>query len=482
MSQSCAKTKLLGMGTYGCGFSPALECSDKKGREWTRKKTIGKIFFRAADAEKELEYANHARRLDPEQRFFLYPSDICSVSQSTYQRQGDKRCRVPKTDDLKQLLLTNGGKSLHDFLDKRRGKSLSRGEVLRLVQRLFTAVDVLSKGGVVHQDIKPQNVVLNNKDGIKIIDWGLSRTRDEMFDPERNVMFHDQDELLPFTYALSPPEYRILSFEPFLRRNAQFNMNVENLDDFNLIDTLWEVMEAYIEKHEKKPIECIMWVPRSLKGWWKKYGFDDETWMYEFCRLFQRARYHSGYFKKIPGSASDAYSLGFLLFCFSPWLVDEEQDNERVVYGYRQLVKGLMIPDPMKRLDMGKAIEMVDELIHVSMVPHKRYSDLTMSVTSTSQTKSKSSKTKASNNVSVKTNVSERRSTASKSKKQSAEVETQEKPDVLMRSIGSTKESIIPKGKYVLRIKRPPIVQASTLSAASASGSVQQPKKKKAKL
>ena len=49
---------------------------------------------------------------------------------------------------------------------------------LNYVQQVAEGLDTAYKNGVVHRDIKPQNILINNKGVVKIVDFGLSRGRD----------------------------------------------------------------------------------------------------------------------------------------------------------------------------------------------------------------------------------------------------------------------------------------------------------------
>jgi serine/threonine protein kinase len=49
---------------------------------------------------------------------------------------------------------------------------------MNYVQQVAEGLDTAYKNGVVHRDIKPQNILVNNKGVVKIVDFGLSRGRD----------------------------------------------------------------------------------------------------------------------------------------------------------------------------------------------------------------------------------------------------------------------------------------------------------------
>ena len=75
------------------------------------------------------------------------------------------------------------GKSLHDYLKKQRASStsktefdqtLSEEETKRLIKQLLQCLDYLHEEGITHRDIKLENILLDQDNNIKIIDFGFS--------------------------------------------------------------------------------------------------------------------------------------------------------------------------------------------------------------------------------------------------------------------------------------------------------------------
>ena len=53
---------------------------------------------------------------------------------------------------------------------------LKEEEACRLFQQLISALSYLSKLGIVHRDVKPENLLLDNQLNLKMVDFGLSNT------------------------------------------------------------------------------------------------------------------------------------------------------------------------------------------------------------------------------------------------------------------------------------------------------------------
>ncbi len=56
-------------------------------------------------------------------------------------------------------------------------KRLSEGEAVRIASRICEGLEYLHRKGVVHRDLKPENVMLCNDGSIRILDFGIAKSR-----------------------------------------------------------------------------------------------------------------------------------------------------------------------------------------------------------------------------------------------------------------------------------------------------------------
>lgn len=354
MSKRSKERRLLGQGTYGCGFYPALTCDDPKKTRWDM---VGKVFLHKQYADEELDLVQPIRRLDPKQKLFLYPTDTCEVSFNTFLRQNarsDRPCKMytqPPPSHLTQLLMKNGGVTLYEFLKEVPPRSLTRVQVLRLLQRVFYAIDTLSDNGLAHQDIKPTNIVLTQRDGLKMIDWGLLRPIADLYDSEKNHMMGAE-------YAISPPEYRYLE--------------ILEWDD---VDTSSSYGMQEVMKFEEDIMGAFF--PRAItQGTLQMYHLDRSERVREFQKALHSARLilrlPPGPKGFAPACSVDCYALGFLLLGMTPWLVSRNDEPDEVVDTYGSLVYGLMRPDPRTRMTISQALVMLKHMLRIAGPEGKR--------------------------------------------------------------------------------------------------------------
>ena len=64
--------------------------------------------------------------------------------------------------------------TLREYLNERGGKITSR-ETVHFIAQILRALDHAHRNGVVHRDIKPQNIMLLDNGQLRMMDFGIAR-------------------------------------------------------------------------------------------------------------------------------------------------------------------------------------------------------------------------------------------------------------------------------------------------------------------
>ena len=180
-------------GGYGCIFDPPLKCKDKK--EHYDPTKISKLMKRknAIDEYTEItKFKNILKNIPNADKYFIFDITYCKPAPLTKEdlKDFDKKCsnfrfnerfkakNMQKENVLDELLvlnMTNGGIDIDTYLSK---KPIDIEKLYNLFfglkELINKAVIPMNKLGVYHFDLKSSNIVINFKNQMRIIDWGLS--------------------------------------------------------------------------------------------------------------------------------------------------------------------------------------------------------------------------------------------------------------------------------------------------------------------
>jgi len=197
-------------GAYACVYVPSKHCKDHK-KQHTN--TIGKIFSKQKHLHEEEVIANKINKIDPLERFTVKSYGSCDIIKFT-----NARCDHDLKHANKQLIYRYGGYPVSRMLKT----SSDFKTFFKNLLPLLTGIQKLLDKNIVHQDIKPANILINDKNKISLIDFGLMT----------NKVYDDSNiHILRHTYPWYPPEFKIYtssspSFDNiYLRFRRNFNPN-----------------------------------------------------------------------------------------------------------------------------------------------------------------------------------------------------------------------------------------------------------------
>lgn len=192
--------EVAGEGSYGCVHKPSIHCKTPPTPDFNYTKKVSKI-MKKSDAEKELAEFVIIGNLDPDNDYHLGSPISCKPDLTEPGVKEDiSKCKYIKLKDVEEhpdnynlLILEHGGIDLSKLCEKHMAKFKS-GRAQERVDYFLIEAHHLLKGlkffrenGIVHNDLKPQNILFNFETGeLRFIDFGLMRTKRQLIETSNN--------------------------------------------------------------------------------------------------------------------------------------------------------------------------------------------------------------------------------------------------------------------------------------------------------
>ena len=72
------------------------------------------------------------------------------------------------------IIMEYGGKNLYDFIHDPKNVAIEEKDIKEIVLQICNGLRVIHKAKIIHRDLKPENIFINEKNKIKIGDFGTS--------------------------------------------------------------------------------------------------------------------------------------------------------------------------------------------------------------------------------------------------------------------------------------------------------------------
>jgi serine/threonine-protein kinase len=145
--------------------------------------------YRAEDTQLHRDVAIKVLRIDPERN--LGPDKIQEI-QSRFQKEGQAAARLNHPNIVSIYQVGKSGQQPYIVMEYLKGRSLvdlmdeeaSIPQILRVMIQVCDALNYAHRQGVVHRDVKPDNIVVVEESRVKIMDFGIARVEE----PDLNIM------------------------------------------------------------------------------------------------------------------------------------------------------------------------------------------------------------------------------------------------------------------------------------------------------
>jgi serine/threonine protein kinase len=348
--------KMVASGSYGCVYHPPIPCSNLPVNRQPSTKYISKVFKQEAEANDELKRIEPLAKLDPKQDYFIYPVIKCMANATDIEKNDGssttKQCDfvLPKTgSQYPQLVSLNGGSEIYNYLaDKyKNGSPIRYIPYLQLMAKIAKAILVLNEGGYIHQDIKPNNIMIDSANHVRLIDFG--------FMVPKSGLFTTSNRFLAKNYWIHPPEYWMLHQIYTKKPITELTYSRLMFKRFNQLNAVFS------DKDSAKMYELYQYYWPSL--------CELETHYKDIPQ--EPTHYTLGKTGESSAMKIDVYSLGMMMVyliqfvsgVYASPIGDASAPNAFVIPdGYRQLVRRMTDPNPVKRINMKEALLTLEKL------------------------------------------------------------------------------------------------------------------------
>lgn len=347
----------LGEGTYGCTLDPAPKCSSPevtihthKGKSINTSKfgklTVGKIMVYEDAFEDEIDQVSQLYKIDPTQKYFIYPVTRCSVKHSDVIKvPGAMQCKNVSTNakTMKMLKMTNGGMAMDEYI---RSHNVTPIALLQMIRNIVEGAKKLSSKGFIHHDMKFNNWLIDpNTLTAKIIDFGLMIRSDDAFTPN--------NPFLGSKYWLHPPEYRYYVYLESTKWDTPTEQKIRWImaDDLKLNDHRFASQDKASMRHllTNPPMFAYCEYEAAVMKFFatvsKLNGVD------------AKRRYIDKFKNKV-----DIYGIGISMLYLSSYLDFSNMSRDKYD-AFIELIRFMVHPNPVKRCTIAQALKKIDQIL-----------------------------------------------------------------------------------------------------------------------
>lgn len=245
----------LGEGSFGCVISPPIICG--KNNEYDNKHYASKLITienkrDIHDINEELKINEKIHSIDKNMDYFITIVDKCMLKRGIKRpdlkfvtnkiKSNPKVCLVKKNKKTVNLIMKNAGINVDDILiykEYKYARIMIRNNFKKIIYNLINGLDILHSAGIVHHDIKPDNLSLKITDTnveMKYIDFGMAEDKKGKEKGLTNLS----------RYVYGTPGY--ISPDMYVLCDIIKYLDSYDIDDFNNINFKRKLVEIIYKK------------------------------------------------------------------------------------------------------------------------------------------------------------------------------------------------------------------------------------------
>jgi serine/threonine protein kinase len=367
----------LTSGGFGCIFKPALKCKNSKKRtNGVSKMSIEKYGNEEISEIKKIK--DRLKSIKNYQKYYLLETDLCIPDKLTEDdlKNFDEKCYAltrfnvnsknvnSKLSNLTILNMPDAGVDLKEWLMEEKEITKEKIFILNkvIIELLKNAVRPMNEKGVIHNDLKDSNIMINNHLEARIIDWGLSGVVINKKIP-KEILNRPLQYNTPFSSMIISNDFK-LNYDIFLQRvkDGIILFNGTNVRNYVINEYLIKLARYYGYYDDNVALFNLIFSP----------SISDETYLSEVKRndlieygyyLYYLSNYITDILMKFTNDKYEFDLDGYFLQCY---LYNSDVFGLMTTYYtfFNLKLENIKLSEEMKKIFLNRVRSMLVETIY----------------------------------------------------------------------------------------------------------------------
>ena len=152
-----------------------------------------------------------------------------------------------------------GNSNLKDFIEKHNQKYIKQDDINNIIKQICKGLKYIYEHGIIHRDLKPDNIFINEKNNIKIGDFGISKNSPYAYSCTGSFKYMSPEMRKGIKYNNKVDLYALgcIIYELFTLNNYSDDKDSEEVKtiDLDIYDSKWQkLIDLLLDKNpENRP-------------------------------------------------------------------------------------------------------------------------------------------------------------------------------------------------------------------------------------